>query len=111
MWEKIKSAFAVIFAFLYIAVLSVVLFMLRRGKTDGRGSGGTSESDTSVTDGINGCEERTENVEGRITNAEDGIGRCEEHLQRAEEIIRNAINRSREERKKSEDLTSRNKHD
>lgn len=75
MLSKIKTVFSIIGAVLSIVLFTVILFLLRRGKTDGRRSGDDSE---------------------RNQRIEEGIGRCEEHLQRAEDILRNAIKRSRE---------------
>ena len=75
MFNKIKTAFSIIGAVLSIVLFTVILFLLRRGKTDGRRNGDDSE---------------------RNQRIEEGIGRCEEHLQRAEDILRNAIKRSRE---------------
>ncbi len=97
MWSKIKTAFSVIGAVLSIALFSVILFLLRRGKADGRRSGDGSERNQRIEDGIGKCEERTDSVSERLDRAKDGIGRCEEHLQRAEDILRKAIRRSREE--------------
>ena len=75
MWAKIKTAFSIIGAVLSIVLFTVILFLLRRGKADGRRSGDDSE---------------------RNQRIEEGIGKCEEHLQRADDILRNAIKRSRE---------------
>ena len=75
MLSKIKTAFSIIGAVLSIVLFTVILFLLRRGKADGRRSGDDSE---------------------RNQRIEEGIGRCEEHLQRAEDILRKAIKRSRE---------------
>lgn len=75
MWGKIKTAFSIIGAVLSIVLFTVILFLLRRGKADGRRSGDDSE---------------------RNQRIKEGIGKCEEHLQRADDILRNAIKRSRE---------------
>ena len=96
MWGKIKTAFSIIGAVLSIVLFTVILFLLRRGKTDGRRNGDDSERNQRIEEGIGRCEERTESVSEGIDRAKDGIGRCEEHLQRAEDILRNAIKRSRE---------------
>ena len=110
MWDKIKTAFSIIGAVLSIVLFTVILFLLRRGKTDGRRNGDDSERNQrieegigrceerpeSVSEGIGRCEERTESVSEGLGRTKDGIGRCEEHLQRAEDILRNAIKRSRE---------------
>ena len=96
MWDKIKTAFSIIGAVLSIVLFTVILFLLRRGKTDGRRNGDDSERNQRIEEGIGRCEERTESVSEGLGRAKDGIGRCEEHLQRAEYILRNAIKRSRE---------------
>lgn len=96
MWGKIKTAFSIIGAVLSIVLFTVILFLLRRGKTDGRRNGDDSERNQRIEEGIGRCEERTESVSEGLGRAKDGIGRCEEHLQRAEDILRNAIKRSRE---------------
>ena len=96
MWSKIKTAFSIIGAVLSIVLFTVILFLLRRGKTDGRRNGDDSERNQRIEEGIGRCEERTESVSEGLGRAKDGIGRCEEHLQRAEDILRNAIKRSRE---------------
>lgn len=75
MFNKIKTVFSIIGAVLSIVLFTVILFLLRRSKTDRQRSGDDSE---------------------RNQRIEEGIGRCEEHLQRAEDILRNAIKRSRE---------------
>lgn len=96
MFNKIKTAFSIIGAVLSIVLFTVILFLLRRGKTDGRRNGDDSERNQRIEEGIGKCEERTESVSEGLDRAKDGIGRCEEHLQRAEDILRNAIKRSRE---------------
>ena len=96
MWGKIKTVFSIIGAVLSIVLFTVILFLLRRGKTDGRRNGDDSERNQRIEEGIGKCEERTESVSEGLDRAKDGIGRCEEHLQRAEDILRNAIKRSRE---------------
>lgn len=96
MWGKIKTAFSIIGAVLSIVLFTVILFLLRRGKADGRRNGDDSERNQRIEEGIGKCEERTESVSEGLDRAKDGIGRCEEHLQRAEDILRNAIKRSRE---------------
>ena len=90
MWKKIKDILAVIGACLSIVLFTVLLFVLRRGKTDRRGSESASERDSRIQGGI-------ESSEDRIDRSTEGIERCEEHLQRAEDILRRAISRSREE--------------
>ena len=97
MWSKIKTAFSIIGAVLSIVLFTVLLFVLRRGKTDGRRSGADSDRDRRIEEGIGECEERADSVSERLDRAEDSVGRCEEHLRRAEDILRNAIRRSREE--------------
>ena len=96
MLSKIKTAFSIVGAVLSIVLFTVILFLLRRGKTDGRRNGDDSERNQQIEDGIGRCEERTESVSEGLDRAKDGIGRCEEHLQRAEDILRTAIKRSRE---------------
>ena len=96
MWDKIKTAFSIIGAVLSVVLFTVILFLLRRGKTDGRRNGDDSERNQRIEEGIGKCEERAESVSEGLDRAKDGIGRCEEHLQRAEDILRNAIKRSRE---------------
>ena len=101
MWEKIKKVISVAGAVLSVLLFTVLLFVLRRGKTDGRGSDTADERDTRIQEGIADSEERAERVEERIDSAGDAITRCEEHLQRAEDILRGAIERSRKEESKS----------
>lgn len=96
MWSKIKTVFSIIGAALSVVLFTVILFLLRRGKADGRRSGDDSERNQRIEEGIGKCEERAESVSEGLARAKDGIGRCEEHLQRAEDILRNAIKRSRE---------------
>ena len=110
-WEKIKSIFSVIGAFLSIILFTILLFVLRRGKADRRGSERADERDTRIQDGIGECKERADRIEERIERAESSAGRCEEHLQRAEDILREAIRRSREERERSKDLIDNNHND
>lgn len=111
MWEKIKGVLAVIGACITVIACTFVLVFLRRRDSDGRGSDPASSGDTAVEDGIGECEERADRIEERIERAESSAGRCEEHLHRAEAIIREAIRRSQEERKKSEDLINGNSND
>lgn len=87
MWEKIKTVLSIAGAVLSVLFFTVLLFVLRRGKADGRGSDGTDERDS--------------RIEERIDSAGDAIARCEEHLQRAEELLRGAVERSRKEESKS----------
>lgn len=96
MLSKIKTAFSIIGAVLSIVLFTVILFLLRRGKTDGRRNRDDSERNQRIEEGIGRCEGRAESVSEGLNRAKDGIGRCEEHLQRAEDILRNAIKRSRE---------------
>ena len=74
--------------------------MLRRSKTDRRASNSKDERDSRIQEGLKSGQERADRIEEGITRAEDGITRCEKRLQRAEDILRDAINRSKEERKK-----------
>ena len=94
MWKKIKDILAVIGACLSVVLFTILLFVLRRGKADGRGSEPVDERDSRIQEGI-------ESSENRIDRSKEGIERCEEHLQRAEDILRRAINRSKEERENS----------
>ena len=96
MWQKIKTVFSIIGAVMSIVLFTVILFLLRRSKTDRQRSGDDSERNQRIEEGIGRCEERTDSVSEGLDRAKDGIGRCEEHLQRAEDILRNAIKRSRE---------------
>lgn len=96
MLQKIKTVFSIIGAVLSIVLFTVILFLLRRSKTDRQRSGDDSERNQRIEEGIGRCEERTDSVSEGLDRAKDGIGRCEEHLQRAEDILRNAIKRSRE---------------
>lgn len=98
MWEKIKSALGVAGAVLSVILFTVLLFVLRRGKADGRRSEPVDERDTRIQEGIADSEKRAERIEEGIGRAEDAVGRCEEHLQRAEDILRRAIERSRQEK-------------
>lgn len=101
MWQKIKNILCIAGSVITILFFTVMLFLLRRGKTDGQGSNGDAERDSRIQEGIESSQERTERVEEGITRAEDGITKCEEHLQRAENILRRAIERSKEEKQKA----------
>lgn len=96
MWEKIKKIGSIVCAVVTIIFCTVALFLLRRGKTDGRGSRTADDRDTRIQEGITDCEGRAERIEERIESAENAVTGCEEHLQRAEDILRRAIERSRE---------------
>lgn len=96
MWQKIKNIFSIVGAVLSIALFTFILFLLRRGDSDRRGSSGDSERDTRIQEGLESGKDRAERIEEGITRAEDGIGRCEERLQRAEDILRRAIERSKQ---------------
>lgn len=100
MWEKIKNIFSVIGACLSVVLFTVLLFVLRRSKTDRRGSESADERDSRIQEGI-------ESSKDRIERSTEGIERCEEHLQRAEDILRNAINRSRAETESSNQHSDR----
>ena len=82
MWQKIKNIFSVVGAVLSIALFTFILFLLRRGDSDRRGSSGDAERDHRIQEGF--------------TRATDTVGRCEERLQRAEDILRGAIERSKQ---------------
>ena len=96
MWAKVKTIFSIIGAVLSVVFFTILLFLLRRGKADGRRSPDDSERNQRIKEGIGKCEERADSVSEGLDRAKDVIGRCEEHLQRAEDILRNAIKRSRE---------------
>lgn len=83
MLEKIKTAFSIVGAVISIVLLTVLLYLLRRGNSDRRGSHGDTERDTRIKTGIEQCQSSVE--------------RCEERLQRAEDILRKAVERSRGE--------------
>lgn len=87
MWEKIKKVFSIISAVLSVLLFTVLLSLLRRSNTDGQGSTRNAERDTKIKDGFK--------------QSSDTVRRCEEHLQRAESILRNAINKSKSEERKS----------
>ena len=91
MWEKIKKVFAIIGAVLSVVLFTVILFLLRRGSSDGQGSSGIDERDTRIKEGLDGAQES-------IRDSRDTAERCEERLRRAEEILRNAIKRGEEEK-------------
>ena len=91
MWEKIKKIFAIIGAVLSIVLFTVILFLLRRGGSNGHGSSGIDERDTRITEGLDGAQES-------IERSRDTAEQCEEHLRRAEEILRGAIKRGEEEK-------------
>lgn len=101
--KKIKTIFSIIGAVLSVVLFTVLLFLLRRGNSDRRGSNGDTERDNRIKEGIAECEGMSDTIEREtgecaegITRAEDGITRCEGHLRRAEEILRRAVERSRE---------------
>ncbi len=83
MLEKIKTAFSIVGAVLSVVLLTVLLYLLRRGNSDRRGSLGDTECNTRVQTGIEQCR--------------GSVERCEERLQRAEDILRRAVARSRGE--------------
>ena len=89
MFNKIKTVFSIIGAVLSFVLFTVILFLLRRGKADGRGSTANAERDSRIKEGLEGAS-------GEIDECRSTVERCEEHLQRAEDILRNAIKRSRE---------------
>ncbi len=89
--DKIKKIFAVIGAVLSIVLFTVILFLLRRGSSDGQGNSGIDERDSAITGGLNGASES-------IERSRDTAERCEEHLRRAEEILRGAIERGEKEK-------------
>jgi F0F1-type ATP synthase membrane subunit b/b' len=100
-WEKIKTVLSIAGAVLSVLFFTVLLFVLRRGKTDGRGSDGADERDSRIEEGLADSEEGAERIEDRIKSAEDAIASCEEHLQRAEDLLRGAVERSRKEKSES----------
>lgn len=91
MWEKIKKVFAIIGAVLSVVLFTVILFLLRRGSSDGQGSSGNAERDRRIKEGLDGAQES-------IRDSRDTAERCEERLRRAEEILRGAIKRGEEEK-------------
>lgn len=101
MWNKIKTALAVIGA----CISSVCVALFLKGRSDGRGSEGNDERDRRIQEGI-------DRTEGSITEADRIAGElsgtigertrdCEEHLSRAEEILRGAIKRGEKEKDSS----------
>lgn len=99
MWEKVKNIFSIIGAVLSVVLFTVLLFLLRRGSSDGRRSTTDTERTFTIQDGIAESERRNNNIERecteRSTRAEERIAECERHIQRAESILRGAIERSR----------------
>ena len=101
MFNKIKTAFSIVGAVLSVVLFTVILFLLRRGKTDGRRSTANAERDSRIKEGLEGAS-------GEIAECRSTVERCEEHLQRAEDILRNAIKRSREETGENENSSNSN---
>lgn len=91
MYEKIKKIFAIIGAVLSVVLFTVILFLLRRGSSDGQGSPGIDERDTRIKEGLDGAQES-------IERSRDTAERCEERLRRAEESLRGAIERGEKEK-------------
>lgn len=87
MLEKIKTIFSIIGAVLSVVLITVLLFLLRRGKAFRQGSRADSD--------------RADRIEEEIGECTDRIRRCEERLQGAENILREAIRRSREQKQKA----------
>lgn len=87
MLKKIKAVFSIIGAVLSVVLITVFLFLLRRGKALRQGSGADSDRADRIEEGIGECTDR--------------IRRCEERLQEAENILREAIRRSREQKQKA----------
>lgn len=108
MQQKIKDIISVVGAVLSIVLFTIVLFLLRRGKTDVRRGNGDAERDSRIQEGLESGQERAGRIEEGISKAEDGITKCEEHLQRAEDILRSAIERSRRTNRETEDNSSGN---
>ena len=100
MLSKIKKVLCITGAFITVLFCTIFLFMLRRSKADRRASNSSGERDSRIQERFASSQERADRIEEGITRAEDGIARCERRLQRAEAILRDAINRSKEERKK-----------
>lgn len=101
MWNKIKTALAVISA----CISSVCVALFLKGRSDGRGSEGNDERDRRIQEGI-------DRAEGSITEADRIAGElsgtigertrnCEERLSRAEEILRGAVKRGEKEKDSS----------
>lgn len=78
MWSRIKKIAGIIIAF--FSTVFITLFC--RSCFNRRRSGGDSDGDRRIKEGI-------DRAEGRIES-------CEDHLTRAEGILRNAINRGKE---------------
>ena len=105
MFNKVKTVFSIIGAFLSVVFFTLIIFFIRRNSTDRQGSRGDTERDNRIQEGIESGERRTNTIEKesaecneRIANAESRITTCEEHLRRAEEILRNAVKRGTEEK-------------
>lgn len=84
--EKVKLVFKTIgsiFATVFGA-LGVLFFCKRRSETDRRRSDGNAERDARIQKGIGDCS--------------DGVSRAESHIDRAESILREAIDRSKQEK-------------
>ena len=101
MLSKIKTVLSVIGAVLSVILFTIVLFLLRRNKADGRGSTANTERNSRIKEGL-------EESSGEIAECRSTVERCEEHLQRAEDILRNAIKRSREETGEPENSSNSN---
>lgn len=84
MWQKIKGFLALIGA----CIISVLLTLLFRSCSDGRGSSGASDRDREVKEGI-------DQLDGGISGIEERANRAKTHLERAEEILRRAVERSK----------------
>lgn len=101
MWNKIKTALAVIGA--CIGSVCVALFL--RGRSDGRGSKGNDERDRRIQEGIDRTERNiteADRVSGELSGTiEERTRNCEKHLSRAEEILRGAIKRGEKEKSSS----------
>ena len=104
MFDKIKTVFSIIGAFLSVVFFTFIIFFIRRNSSDRIRSTGDTERDNRIQEGIESGERRTNTIEResaecneRITNAENRITRCEEHLRRAEEILRGAVKRGEKE--------------
>ena len=100
MLSKIKKVLCITGAFITVLFFFFSIFMLRRSKTYSWAGYSSDERDSRIQEGFDSSQERADRIEEGITRAEDGIARCERRLQRAEDILRDAINRSKEERKK-----------
>lgn len=98
MGQRLKTIFLIISSSLSVVLFTVLLFALRRGKTNGRGSESDYERNRRIEEGIGKCEAGVDSITERLGGAQDSVTKCEERLRRAENILREAISRSSNER-------------